>query len=275
MANLKHNFHLFGIDGGRDLPDSLTLYEVKYGVAVLTMNNPRRRNALSLTMMNEMMGHLESAENDDSVRVVVIRAEGPVFSSGHDLRELADGNVEDQAILFARCTELMEAVRLLPKPVVAQVQGLATAAGCQLVATCDLAVASEEAGFATPGVDIGLFCTTPAVAVGRVVPLKRTMEMLLTGQPIPASDAMEAGLVNRVVPADRLELETMALAEKVALAPTSTVSIGKSAFYRQMSMDRPQAYELAQRVMVENLQSADAKEGIGAFLQKREPRWQS
>lgn len=257
------------------MPDSLTLYEVKYGVAVLTMNNPRRRNALSLTMMNEMMGHLESAENDDSVRVVVIRAEGPVFSSGHDLRELADGNVEDQAILFARCTELMEAVRLLPKPVVAQVQGLATAAGCQLVATCDLAVASEEAGFATPGVDIGLFCTTPAVAVGRVVPLKRTMEMLLTGQPIPASDAMEAGLVNRVVPADRLELETMALAEKVALAPTSTVSIGKSAFYRQMSMDRPQAYELAQRVMVENLQSADAKEGIGAFLQKREPRWQS
>ena len=257
------------------MPDSLTLYEVGNGIAFLTLNNPRRRNALSFAMMDEMLGHLEDAENDSAVRVVLIRAEGPVFSSGHDLRELAEGDVEDQAILFARCTELMEAVRLLPKPVIAQVQGLATAAGCQLVATCDLAVASEDAGFATPGVDIGLFCTTPAVAVGRAVPLKKTMEMLLTGQPISASDALDAGLVNRVVPADRLEDETMALAEKVASAPTSTVSIGKPAFYRQMAMDRPQAYELAQQVMVENLQTADAKEGIGAFLEKREPNWKS
>ncbi|MCY4654769.1 MAG: enoyl-CoA hydratase [Dehalococcoidia bacterium] len=257
------------------MPKSLTLYEVRNGIAVLTLNNPRRRNALSFAMMDEMLGHLENAESDGEVRVVVIRAEGPVFSSGHDLRELAEGDMEDQTILFARCTELMEAVRLLPKPVIVQVQGLATAAGCQLVATCDLAVASEEAGFATPGVDIGLFCTTPAVAVGRALPLKKTMEMLLTGQPIPASDALDAGLVNKVVSGERLEVETMALAEKVASAPTSTVSIGKSAFYRQMAMDRPQAYELAQRVMVENLQSADAKEGIGAFLEKREPRWQS
>ena len=257
------------------MPESLTLNEVRNGIALLTLNNPRRRNALSLAMMDEMLGHLESAERDDGVRVIVIRAEGSVYSSGHDLRELAEGNIEDQTILFARCTELMEAVRLLPKPVIAQVQGLATAAGCQLVATCDLAVASEDAGFATPGVDIGLFCTTPAVAVGRAVPLKKTMEMLLTGQPISASEALEAGLVNRVVPADRLEVETMALAEKVASAPTSTVAIGKSAFYRQMAMERPQAYELAQRVMVENLQTADAKEGIGAFLEKREPRWQS
>lgn len=257
------------------MPDSLTLYEVRNGIAVLTLNNPRRRNALSFAMMDEMLGHLENAENDSEARVVVIRAEGPVFSSGHDLRELAEGDIEDQTILFARCTELMEAVRLLPKPVIAQVQGLATAAGCQLVATCDLAVASEDAGFATPGVDIGLFCTTPAVAVGRAVPLKKTMEMLLTGQPIPASDALDAGLVNRVVPADRLKEETMALAAKVASAPMSTVSIGKPAFYRQMAMDRPQAYELAQRVMVENLQTADAREGIGAFLEKREPQWHS
>ncbi len=257
------------------MPESLTLNEVRNGIALLTLNNPRRRNALSLAMMDEMLGHLESAERDDGVRVIVIRAEGPVYSSGHDLRELAEGNIEDQTILFARCTELMEAVRLLPKPVIAQVQGLATAAGCQLVATCDLVVASDESGFATPGVDIGLFCTTPAVAVGRAVPLKKTMEMLLTGQPISASEALEAGLVNRVVPADRLEEETLALAEKVASAPMSTVSIGKSAFYRQMAMDRPQAYELAQRVMVENLQTADAKEGIGAFLEKREPRWHS
>lgn len=257
------------------MPESLTLNDVRSGIAVLTLNNPRRRNALSLAMMDEMLSHLESAEDDGQVRVVVIRAEGPVFSSGHDLRELSDGDMEDQTVLFARCTELMEAVRLLPKPVIAQVQGLATAAGCQLVATCDLAVASEDAAFATPGVDIGLFCTTPAVAVGRAVLLKKTMEMLLTGQPISAGEALNAGLVNRVVPADRLEEETTALAAKVASAPTSTVSIGKPAFYRQMAMDRPQAYELAQRVMVENLQTADAKEGIGAFLEKREPRWQS
>ncbi len=257
------------------MPESLTLYEVRDGIAVLTLNNTRRRNALSLAMMDEMLEHLGAARDDDRVRVVVIRAVGPVFSSGHDLRELVEGDIEDQTILFARCTELMEAVRLLPKPVIVQVQGLATAAGCQLVATSDLAVASEDAGFATPGVDIGLFCTTPAVALGRVAPLKRAMEMLLTGQPISADDALTAGLVNRVVPADRLEYETLALAKKVAAAPTSTVAIGKSAFYRQMAMDRPRAYELAQRVMVENLQTTDAKEGIEAFLEKREPRWKS
>ena len=257
------------------MPKSLTLYEVRNHIAFLTLNNLRRRNALSLTMMDEMLGHLENAREDDEVRVVLIRAEGPVFSSGHDLRELAEGDIEDQTILFARCTKLMEAIRLLPKPVIAQAQGLATAAGCQLVATCDLAVASEDAAFATPGVDIGLFCTTPAVALGRAVPVKRAMEMLLTGQPISAEEALREGLVNRVVPANRLDEETLALAEKVASAPTSTVAIGKSAFYRQMAMDRPQAYVLAQRVMVENLQTADAKEGIGAFLEKREPRWHS
>ena len=257
------------------MPESLTLYEVRDEIAFLTLNNPRRRNALSLAMMDEMLGHLGSANDDDEVRVVVIRAEGSVFSSGHDLRELAEGDIEDQTILFARCTELMEAVRLLPKPVIAQVQGLATAAGCQFAVTCDLAVASQDASFATPGVDIGLFCTTPAVALGRAVPMKRAMEMLLTGQPISAEDALKAGLVNRVVPADRLDEETLALAEKVASAPMSTVAIGKSAFYRQMAMDRPQAYELAQRVMVENLQTVDAKEGIGAFLEKREPKWSS
>ncbi len=257
------------------MPESLTLYEVRDGIAVLTLNNPRRRNALSLAALDEMLACLESAKGDGEVRVVVIRAAGPVFSSGHDLRELAEGSIEDRTILFRRCTELMESIRLLPKPVIAQAQGLATAAGCQLVATCDLAVASEDAAFATPGVDIGLFCTTPAVALGRAVQLKRAMEMLLTGQPISAEEALSAGLVNRVVPADRLDEETLALAEKVASAPTSTVAIGKSAFYRQMAMDRPRAYELAQRVMVENLQTADAKEGIGAFLEKREPSWKS
>ncbi len=257
------------------MPESLALYEIRDRIAVLTLNNPRRRNALSLEMMDELLRHLDSAKRDDEIKVVVIRAEGPVFSSGHDLREAVEGDIEEQAILFARCTELMEAIRLLPKPVIAQVQGLATAAGCQLAATCDLAVAAEDAAFATPGVDIGLFCTTPAVALGRAVPVKRAMEMLLTGQPISAEDALGSGLVNRVVSADRLDEETMALAEKVASAPMSAVAVGKSAFYRQMAMDRPQAYELAQRVMVENLQTPDAKEGITAFLEKRHPKWHS
>ena len=257
------------------MPENLTLYEIMGRIAVLILNNPRRRNALSLEMMDELLRRLDSAKRDDRVKVVVIRAEGPVFSSGHDLREVVESDLEEQTMLFARCTELMEAIRLLPKPVIAQTQGLATAAGCQLVATCDLAVASEDAAFATPGVDIGLFCTTPAVALGRAVPMKRAMEMLLTGQPISAEEALKSGLVNRVVPADALDEETMALAEKVASAPMSAVAIGKSAFYRQMAMDRPQAYELAQRAMVDNLQTPDAREGITAFLEKRQPRWQS
>ena len=170
---------------------------------------------------------------------------------------------------------MMETIRLLPKPVIASVQGLATAAGCQLAATCDLAVASEDAAFATPGVDIGLFCTTPGVAVGRAVSQKVAMEMLLTGEPLSARAAMDAGLVNRVVPPSDLADATMELARKVASAPTSAVAIGKPAFYQQMAMDRPAAYQLAQRVMVENLQHPDAAEGIAAFLEKRAPSWKA
>ena len=220
------------------------------------------------------MRGLAAARDDADVKVVVIGARGTAFCSGHDLRELADGDREEQSLVFAQCTGLMEAIRLLPKPVIASVQGLATAAGCQLVATCDLAVASEDAAFATPGVDIGLFCTTPGVAVGRAVSQKLAMEMLLTGEPLPARAALEAGLANRVVPAAELAEATMELARKVAAAPASAIAFGKPAFYRQMELDRPSAYELAQRVMVENLQHPDAAEGIGAFLEKREARWE-
>ena len=205
--------------------------------------------------------------------VVVIAARGPVFSSGHDLRELSQADREDQTLLFALCTDLMESIRLLAKPVIASVQGLATAAGCQLVATCDLAVASENAAFATPGVDIGLFCTTPGVAVGRAVPAKFAMEMLLTGKPVSAREALSSGLVNRVVPADDLAEETLSLARKVSSAPLSAVSIGKAAFYHQMSLDRPEAYKVAEKAMIDNLQHPDAREGINAFLEKRPPRW--
>ena len=180
---------------------------------------------------------------------------------------------EGNTVVFALCTEVMEAVRLLPQPVIAQVEGLATAAGCQLVASCDMAVASEDATFATPGVQIGLFCTTPGVALVRAVSPKKAMEMLLTGTPITAQDALSHGLVSRVVPADRLEEETMELARQVASASTYAVGLGKRAFYQQLEMDRPDAYELAQRVMVENLRADDAKEGIDAFLTKRAPTW--
>ena len=253
---------------------SLAAYDVQDRIATITLDNPARRNALSSEMMGAVMRSLDAAREDANVKVVVIGARGAVFSSGHDLRELANGDREDQTLVFAQCTKLMETIRLLPKPVIASVQGLATAAGCQLVATCDLAVASEDAAFATPGVDIGLFCTTPGVAVGRAVSQKTAMEMLLTGDPMPARAALDAGLVNRVVPSSELDAATMELARKVASAPASTVAIGKPAFYRQMALDRPAAYELAQRVMVENLQHPDAAEGIGAFLEKREPRWE-
>jgi enoyl-CoA hydratase/carnithine racemase len=209
------------------------------------------------------------------VRAVVIQAEGPAFSSGHDLRELVGSSAAEHAELFALCTDVMEAIRTLPKPVIAQVQGIATAAGCQLAATCDLVVASDDASFATPGVRIGLFCTTPGVALVRAVGPKKAMEMLLTGSPITAQEAERIGLVNRVVPRDRLAQETMRLAEQIASASADTIGLGKRAFYNQLPLDHAAAYRVAQQAMVENAQTPDAQEGISAFLQKRPPQWQS
>ena len=249
------------------------LYELVDGIALLTLNNPSKRNALSSPVLAALTSHLERIKEDPAVRVVVLRSQGPVFSSGHDLNELVDGEAEAYSAVFAACTEVMEAIRLLPKPVIAQVQGLATAAGCQLVATCDLAVASETAFFATPGVQIGLFCTTPGVAVARAVMPKKAMEMLLTGTPISAQEALEYGLISRVVPGEELEEQVMALARQIASASSQTLAIGKPAFYQQMEMDRPAAYGFAQKVMVENLLAEDAREGISAFLDKREPKW--
>jgi enoyl-CoA hydratase/carnithine racemase len=249
------------------------LYELIDGIAVLTLNNPKRRNALSSAVLIALNSHLERIKNDPAARVVVLRSEGPVFSSGHDLNEMVDGDKETYTGIFADCTEVMESIRLLPKPVIAQVQGLATAAGCQLVATCDLAVASETASFATPGVQIGLFCTTPGVAVSRAVMPKRAMEMLLTGTPITAQEALEFGLVNRVTPPEELEKSVMELARRISSSSSQTLAMGKPAFYQQLDMDRPAAYGFAQQVMVENLMAEDAQEGIAAFLEKREPHW--
>jgi enoyl-CoA hydratase/carnithine racemase len=252
----------------------LVISEVADGVAILTLNNPEKRNALSRALLECLRDHLTRIAADRGVRAVILRAAGTVFSSGHDLRELVGGTREDYERLFALCTEVMEAIRKLPQPVIAQVHGLATAAGCQLVASCDLVVAAEEASFATPGVKIGLFCTTPGVALVRAVGPKKAMEMLLTGTPISAGEAEQAGLVNRVVQAARLPEETMKLARQIAGASSCTLALGKKAFYEQLPLDRPAAYEVAQKVMVENALAADAKEGIGAFLEKRPPKWQ-
>jgi enoyl-CoA hydratase/carnithine racemase len=251
----------------------LVLAEVVDHIALITLNHPEKRNALSRAMLLSLKDQLARIAADRSVRVVILRAEGPAFSSGHDLRELVDGSEADYTSLFALCTEVMEAIRKLPQPVIAQVQGIATAAGCQLVATCDLVVAAEEATFATPGVKIGLFCTTPAVALARAVAPKKALEMLFTGTPIPAREAERIGLVSRVVPAHRLAEETMKLAQQICTASSYTVSLGKGAFYQQLPLDYPEAYGVAQKVMVENSLAPEAQEGIHAFLEKRQPRW--
>lgn len=256
------------------MDNQIVLYDVVDDVAVLTLNHPDKRNALSRAMLERLKGYLGEIAASTDARAVIIRAVGPVFSSGHDLRELVAQNEEDVQSLFALCTDVMEAIRKLPQPVIAQVHALATAAGCQLVASCDLVVASENATFATPGVRTGLFCTTPGVAVARAVGPKKAMEMLLTGAPLSAREAEAAGLVNRVVPADRLAEETMALARQIGAASSYTLGIGKRGFYEQIALDRPRAYEVAQKIMVENTLAPDAQEGMRAFLEKRPPRWQ-
>ena len=256
------------------MPDTPVLYSLSSeGVATLTLNNPERRNALSSPTLEALERVLEQIAQDAEVRVVVLRSHGPVFSSGHDLNELVNGEAAEYTAVFEACTRVMEAIRLLPKPVIAQVQGLATAAGCQLVATCDIAVAADNAAFATPGVQIGLFCTTPGVAVARSVMPKKAMEMLLTGKPISAQEALEFGLISRIAPADELEEQVDELARQIASASAHTLALGKAAFYQQIEMDRPSAYQFASKVMVDNLLADDAKEGISAFLEKRQPVW--
>lgn len=231
-------------------------------------------------MIAELHGALKDIHDDKAVRAVVIAANGPAFSAGHDLKELtarrsdADRGRAYFAELMNACSAMMQAVVHLPKPVVAAVQGIATAAGCQLVASCDLAVASEAASLATPGVDIGLFCSTPMVALSRNVSRKHAMEMLLTGEPVSATRAQEIGLVNRVVAAGTERDAAIALAQKVALKSSYTVKLGKTAFYRQAEMNLADAYRYAAEVMTENMMARDAEEGIGAFIEKREPKWQ-
>ena len=248
-------------------------------VRILTLNRPAARNSLSEAMIADLKAALDDAGADDSVRVVVIAASGPVFCAGHDLRELtalreaADKGRAGFERIMAACADCMLTIVRLPKPVIACVQGMATAAGCQLVASCDLAVASDVARFCTPGVNIGLFCSTPMVAVSRNMPRKQMMEMLLLGENIDAEDARAFGLINRVVPLDCLLDETRNLAGTIARQPRATVAIGKETFYRQLEMPIDDAYRFAADVMVRNMLHAEAQEGIGAFLEKRKPDW--
>lgn len=249
------------------------LVETHDRIAYVTMNRPERRNALSLEHMRELTEALKAIGTDQTIAVVIVRANGSAFSSGHDLREMRGETPEFYQHLFDVCTDLMECVQHIPQPVIAQVQGIATAAGCQLVATCDLAVASEDARFATPGVKIGLFCSTPMVALSRAVGRKKALEMLLTGEFISAEEARAEGLINQVVPAAELESATTALAQKIAAASPVVVRIGKQAFYQQLDLPQHEACAYAKDIMVHNAGLADAQEGIGAFLEKRPPQW--
>jgi enoyl-CoA hydratase/carnithine racemase len=257
----------------------LNLDRPRPGVAVLTLNRPAARNALSLAMLDALHKAFDALGADTSVAAIVLAANGPVFSSGHDLKELTAHRADaDKGLAFyseamTRCSAMMQAIIACPKPVIAAVQGTATAAGCQLVATCDLAIAADNAQFCTPGVNIGLFCSTPMVALSRNVGRKRAMEMLLTGDMLSAADAVEYGLVNRAVPAADVLAEAIALAEKIAAKSPLTVAIGKRAFYAQAEMPLAEAYSYAAQVMVDNMMTRDAEEGIGAFLGKRPPEW--
>jgi enoyl-CoA hydratase/carnithine racemase len=242
-------------------------------LAYVTMNRPERRNALSLEHLQELLECFRGLGQDVGVRVAILRANGPAFSAGHDLSEMVDREPAFYQQLFQVCTEVMETLHAIPQPVIAQVQGVATAAGCQLAAACDIVVAAPEARFGTPGVKIGLFCSTPMVEVSRSVGAKKTMEMLLTGELISAQEALAAGLVNRIVPAADLAQATRELAEKIASFSASVVALGKRAFYQQLQLPRPMAYAYTQEVMCANAGTADAQEGMKAFLQKRPPKW--
>lgn len=256
--------------------EALVLREDADGIATLTLNRGPARNALSRGLMAALHGALDAIRDDRTVRVVVLRGAGPAFCAGHDLKEMrADPSAGAVAAVFAACSALMLAITRLPQPVIAEVHGIATAAGCQLVATCDLAVCAEEARFATPGVQIGLFCATPMVALSRAVPRKAAMEMLLLGEPIDAAEALRIGLVNRVVPADDLARSVRAMAARIAGKAPRVLALGKAAFARQSGLGLTEAYADASAVMTRNMLMDEAAEGIDAFLQKRPPRWEA
>lgn len=239
----------------------------------VTLKQAERRNPLSLQNLMDLSNEIDKFAKDNRLRILVLKSEGPVFSSGHDLHEINFGTTEDHARLFDQCAKTMGQIRNTPKPVMASVQGLATAAGCQLVATCDLAIASSEAQFATPGVNIGLFCTMPGVALSRAVPPKKAFDMMLTGEPMSADEAKSFGLITRVVANNELDVETIDLARQIADKSPAVLSMGKKAFYKQIELDIKAAYDFAKGEMVKHLEHPDAREGISAFIDRREPNW--
>jgi len=250
-------------------------YSSKGPVGYLTLNNPSKINALSKLMIREIIQALSDIAADEAIKVLVIRAAGKHFCAGHYLAEMVNGNVSEYKNIFDQCNRMMQMIHDIPQPVIAQVQGIATAAGCQMVAWCDLAVAAEDAKFATPGVKIGLFCTTPSVAVVRAIGRKAAMEMLLTGRYFPAGEAKELGLVNRVVPLADLQSETEALANQIAEASSLVLAIGKQGFYAQVDQADNDAMDFAKQTMTMNLGAEDAQEGIKAFMEKRAPVWRN
>lgn len=257
-----------------DADAPLVLREDRDGVATLTLNRPKARNALSVGLMTALQQELDAINEDRSVRVVILTGAGPAFCAGHDLKEMrATPTKEAYDALFAQCAKLMLTITRIRPPVIAKVQGIATAAGCQLVASCDLAYCSDLARFATPGVNIGLFCSTPMVALTRAVGRKAAMEMLLLGDLIDAEDAESIGLVNRTMPADQLDEVVAGIADKIATKSPLTLAVGKEAFYRQIDLDVEAAYAYAAQVMAQNMMAKDAAEGIDAFIGKREPVW--
>jgi len=254
---------------------ALVTTEISDGVAIVTMRRPEKRNALSLEVMRELQRAFSAIGENGRVAAVILAGDGPAFSAGHDLRELRERDVAAYREIFDACVELMETIQRIPQPVIAEVATIATAAGCQLVASCDLAIASAEAKFATPGVRIGLFCTTPMVALTRAVGRKRAMEMLFTGDVVDAATAAEWGLINRAVPKERLRTETLALAAKICESSRGVIALGKTAFYAQYGLEQHDAYAYAKEVMTMNALSADAQEGMAAFLERRPAKWGS
>ena len=255
------------------MPYEEILYSAKGPVGYLTLNNPKKINALSKNMIGEIIHALDDIAEDESIKVLVVRGAGNHFCAGHRITELIDEGVKEYKFLFDQCAKMMQMIHEIPQPVIAQVQGIATAAGCQLVAWCDLAVAEEGARFATPGVKIGLFCTTPMVAVARAIGRKAAMEMLLTGRYFPASEARDLGLINRVVPLKDLEKETDTLALQIADASRFVLAIGKQGFYAQVDQPDSNAMHYAKHTIIMNLGAEDAQNGINAFLNKKTPIW--
>ena len=253
------------------------LLEKNGAVGRLILNRPEKRNALSLDVMNEVIAKLDLAAQDEEMKILIVTGNGPVFSAGHDLSEVLENHEESDALrtIFNTCSRMMLRLHRLPQPVIAQVRGVATAAGCQMVAACDLAIAETGARFATPGVKIGLFCSTPMIPLIRVIGRRRAMEMLLSGRFISAEEAERFGLINRIVPPDRLDEETMQWAEELAQFSRYTLSLGKRAFYTQAELAEETAYDYAGEIMAANAMAQDAREGMSAFLEKRSPVWKN